>query len=209
MNELGGYAFADLRVGMCSTFAKTITEADIVLFAAVSGDNNAIHINEEFAAGTIFKGRIAHGLLSASVISAAIANGTGSGVRLLGIGRDLDVFIQRQLRTELAGANYAGIQSDYYSRINQIFGEPGSQSALDTQFNGFINSLQTLATSPDSITARTQVLNQARGLAQQLNSMSENIQSLRGQAETEIGGAVNRVNELLENIEQISAQVAS
>ncbi len=74
MNELGGYAFADLRVGMCATFAKTITEADIVLFAAVSGDNNAIHINEEFAAGTIFKGRIAHGLLSASVISAAIAN---------------------------------------------------------------------------------------------------------------------------------------
>ena len=39
-----------------------------------SGDNNAIHINEEFAAGTIFKGRIAHGMLSASVISAAIAN---------------------------------------------------------------------------------------------------------------------------------------
>ena len=74
MNELGGYAFADLRVGMCATFAKTVTEADIVLFAAVSGDNNAIHINEEFAAGTIFKGRIAHGLLSASVISAAIAN---------------------------------------------------------------------------------------------------------------------------------------
>jgi 3-hydroxybutyryl-CoA dehydratase len=74
MNELGGCAFADLRVGMCATFAKTITEADIVLFAAVSGDNNAIHINEEFAAGTIFKGRIAHGLLSASVISAAIAN---------------------------------------------------------------------------------------------------------------------------------------
>ena len=74
MNELGGYEFADLRVGMCATFAKTVTEADIVLFAAVSGDNNAIHINEEFAAGTIFKGRIAHGMLSASVISAAIAN---------------------------------------------------------------------------------------------------------------------------------------
>ena len=55
MNELGGYAFADLRVGMCATFAKTITEADIVLFAAVSGDNNAIHINEEFAPGTIFR----------------------------------------------------------------------------------------------------------------------------------------------------------
>jgi 3-hydroxybutyryl-CoA dehydratase len=74
MNELGGYEFKELRVGMFKTYAKTITEADIVLFAAVSGDNNAIHTNEEFAATTIFKGRIAHGMLSASVISAAIAN---------------------------------------------------------------------------------------------------------------------------------------
>ncbi len=74
MNELGGYEFKELRVGMFKTYAKTITETDIVLFAAVSGDNNAIHTNEEFAATTIFKGRIAHGMLSASVISAAIAN---------------------------------------------------------------------------------------------------------------------------------------
>jgi 3-hydroxybutyryl-CoA dehydratase len=74
MNELGGYEFEELRVGMSATYAKTITEADIVLFAAVSGDNNAIHTNEEFAATTIFKGRIAHGMLSASVISAALAN---------------------------------------------------------------------------------------------------------------------------------------
>jgi 3-hydroxybutyryl-CoA dehydratase len=74
MNELGGYEFKELRVGMFTTYAKTITEADIVLFAAVSGDNNAIHTNEKFAATTIFKGRIAHGMLSASVISAAIAN---------------------------------------------------------------------------------------------------------------------------------------
>jgi 3-hydroxybutyryl-CoA dehydratase len=74
MNELNGHDIEDLDVGMKATFAKTITEADIVLFAGASGDNNAIHINEEFAAATRFKGRIAHGMLSASVISAAIAN---------------------------------------------------------------------------------------------------------------------------------------
>ena len=74
MNQLGGYELADLRVGMSASFAKTITEADIVLFAAVSGDNNALHINAEYAETTIFKTRIAHGMLSASVISAAIAN---------------------------------------------------------------------------------------------------------------------------------------
>lgn len=73
MNDIGGYDFEDLQPGMRATFAKTITEADIVMFSAVSGDNNAVHINEEFARTTAFKGRIAHGMLSASVISAAIA----------------------------------------------------------------------------------------------------------------------------------------
>jgi len=72
---------------MHASFVKTITEADIVLFAAVSGDNNALHINQEFAQTTQFKGRIAHGMLSASVISAAIAGrlsgpGTNMGQNL-------------------------------------------------------------------------------------------------------------------------------
>lgn len=74
MNPLNGYDVEDLSVGMSATFAKTITEADVVLFAGVSGDNNAMHVNEEFAASTSFGGRIAHGMLTASVISAAIAN---------------------------------------------------------------------------------------------------------------------------------------
>ena len=74
MNDLNGYDIEDLHVGMSATFSKTITEADIVLFAGVSGDTNAIHINEEYAATTAFNGRIAHGFLSASVISAAVAN---------------------------------------------------------------------------------------------------------------------------------------
>lgn len=74
MNDQNGHDIEDLRVGMSATFSKTITEADIVMFAGVSGDINAMHINEEFAATTAFKGRIAHGMLSASVISAAVAN---------------------------------------------------------------------------------------------------------------------------------------
>ena len=74
MNRLNGYDVEDLRVGMSASFSKTITEADLVLFAGVSGDNNAMHVNEEFAAATPFGGRIAHGMLTASVISAAIAN---------------------------------------------------------------------------------------------------------------------------------------
>jgi 3-hydroxybutyryl-CoA dehydratase len=74
VNDQYGYDIEDLKEGMSASFAKTITEADIVLFAGVSGDNNAVHTNEEFAATTAFGGRIAHGFLTASVISAAVAN---------------------------------------------------------------------------------------------------------------------------------------
>jgi 3-hydroxybutyryl-CoA dehydratase len=74
MNEQNGYDIEDLHIGMSSTFAKTITEADILLFSGVSGDINAVHLNEEFAASTPFKGRIAHGMLSASLVSAVLGN---------------------------------------------------------------------------------------------------------------------------------------
>jgi 3-hydroxybutyryl-CoA dehydratase len=69
MSELNGYYFEDLSVGMSASFAKTVTEADIAAFAGVSGDFNPVHINEEFARDTMFKGRIAHGMLSAAFIS--------------------------------------------------------------------------------------------------------------------------------------------
>lgn len=67
-----GYCFEDLAVGMSASFAKTVTEADILLFSAVSGDTNPVHLNEVYAAGTRFRGRISHGLLSAGLISAVI-----------------------------------------------------------------------------------------------------------------------------------------
>ncbi len=75
-----GYALEDLEVGMRASFAKTITDADILMFAGVSGDTNPVHLNEEFAGETAFKGRIAHGMLTASLISTAL------GTKLPGAG---------------------------------------------------------------------------------------------------------------------------
>ncbi len=74
MNSVGCYNIEDLQPGMTASVAKTVTEADIVLCAGVSTDVNPAHLNEEFAKGTQFGGRIAHGMLSASFISAVLAN---------------------------------------------------------------------------------------------------------------------------------------
>jgi 3-hydroxybutyryl-CoA dehydratase len=67
--DLHGYFLEDLKIGMSALFAKTISEADIVMYAGVSGDTNPVHMNAEFAEQTMFKERIAHGMLSASLLS--------------------------------------------------------------------------------------------------------------------------------------------
>lgn len=74
MNSLGGYNIEDLQAGMSASVAKTVSEADIVLFAGISTDVNPVHLNEEWAKTTQFGGRIAHGMLSAGFISAVLAN---------------------------------------------------------------------------------------------------------------------------------------
>lgn len=70
----------DLSVGMTGSLSKTVTETDIILFAGITTDINSVHLDEEFAKTTMFGGRIAHGMLSASFISAVL------GARLPGPG---------------------------------------------------------------------------------------------------------------------------
>lgn len=69
-DELHGYYIEDLKEGMSAAFGKTVTDADISVFAGVSGDTNPVHLNDDFAKDTMFKTRIAHGMFGAGLISA-------------------------------------------------------------------------------------------------------------------------------------------
>lgn len=62
----------DIQVGDSATFAKTISEGDVYLFAGITGDFNPAHVDEAYAQGTFFKGRIAHGMLCGGLISAVL-----------------------------------------------------------------------------------------------------------------------------------------
>lgn len=64
------YFFEDLEIGMEASLTREVTEGDIVQFADISGDQNPVHIDADYAATTIFKERIAHGMLTAAYISA-------------------------------------------------------------------------------------------------------------------------------------------
>jgi len=89
MDERQGYFFDDLSEGMSAVFSKTITEADLLMFAGVSGDTNPIHLDQDFASRTIFEGRIAHGMLTASLVSTVL------GTKLPGPGA---IYVTQDLR---------------------------------------------------------------------------------------------------------------
>ena len=89
-----GKTIAEIKIGDSAEFSKTIAEADIYLFAGITGDLNPAHINEEYAKNTFFKGRIAHGMLLAGFISSVI------GCQLPGPG---SIYIKQDLKFRAPG----------------------------------------------------------------------------------------------------------
>jgi acyl dehydratase len=73
LDTLENITYAELNEGDTATFTRTLSEDQLVLFAAVSGDVNPVHLDSEFAAESIFKERVAHGMWSGALISAALA----------------------------------------------------------------------------------------------------------------------------------------
>ena len=88
-DELRGKYVDELSEGMSAIFTRTVTEADIVLYSGISGDTNPVHLDQEFANSTMFKGRIAHGMLTAGFISAVL------GTRLPGPG---SIYLSQSLK---------------------------------------------------------------------------------------------------------------
>lgn len=82
-------SFDELQVGQAAVYDRVVENGDIQLFAELSGDNNPVHLNDQFAMTTMFKGRIAHGMLSATFISKVL------GTQLPGEGA---IYVEQSLR---------------------------------------------------------------------------------------------------------------
>jgi flagellar hook-associated protein 1 FlgK len=134
---------------------------------------------------------------------------TSIGVRVSDIQREIDLYIQRQLRVENAGASYADTRAQMYSQLQEIYGQPGADTSLESVYNSFTSALQVLSTSPDDPGARTAVVNSAQLLAQQLNQLSGNIQGLRANSELAISDAINTANEAMTQIASLNQQIAA
>src|ERR1700760_76127 len=111
------------------------------------------------------------------------SGGTGTNVAVTGVNRQLDLFVQGQLRTETSGGAYADQTANILGQLQSVYGTPGGNGTLETAYNSFTASLQALSGSPGNASAQAVALSAAQSLAQQLNTTTQGIQSLRTNVE--------------------------
>ncbi len=141
-------------------------------------------------------------------VATTTAGDAGSSVRVVGVNRELDQYIQSQLRTETSGGAYADLRANFYSQLQAVYGDPSSSASLESVFSSFTSVVQSLVTSPDSTAARSLVLSNAQVLAQTLNTTTADVQTLRTNAEGGLSDAVATANEAMQKIADLNARLA-
>jgi len=150
------------------------------------------------------------GYVKKNSVSVQISAGqAGTSVAVGEIQRQLDQYVQRQMRTEASGAAYASLRADFLENLQTVYGSPGSTASIESVFNDFTNALQALSTSPDDQAARNAVLAQAQVLTQQLNSMTSQIQGMRADAELGLADSVTKANNAMAQIAEINKQLSN
>ena len=137
-----------------------------------------------------------------------IASGTvGSSVEVTGVNRQLDLFVQNQLRTETSGGSYATQISNILSQLQSVYGTPGGDGTLENALNNFTTALQSLSNSPGDSSAQAVALSAAQTLAGQLNSTTQGIQTLRSNVDQDIGNSANQANNDMSQIATINTRL--
>jgi flagellar hook-associated protein 1 FlgK len=164
------------------------------------------------AALSITSGNIANAQTPGYVVQNAnqievSSGGPGSTVQVTGVNRELDVFVQNQLRTETSGGGYADQTANILGQLQSVYGTPGSVGTLETAYNNFTSAIQALSTSSGGQSTQVTALSAAQSLAQQLNSTTQGIQSLRTNVQQDIGTSVGQANTDMAQIASINTQL--
>jgi len=136
-----------------------------------------------------------------------ILDGMGAGVFSGNITRSVDASLQQQLRLQSAGAGQYDTLSNYYDQMQNLFGSLDSNSSFVSAIDKFEATLQALGVTPEGVSQRTDVVNAAQNLTQQLASTGSQLQSLRRQADNDISDSVSTVNAQLQIIDQLNKAI--
>lgn len=131
----------------------------------------------------------------------------GSTVTTTGVSRELDTYVQKQLRTETGGSGYADQMANILKQLQNVYGTPGNSGTLETALNSFTTALQALSTNAGSSSAQTVALGAAQTLAQQLNLTTKGIQSLRSNVEQDLSTSALAANAAMQQVANINSRL--
>ncbi|HTA99967.1 MAG TPA: flagellar hook-associated protein FlgK [Bradyrhizobium sp.] len=148
------------------------------------------------------------GYVSESINQVEVATGdTGASVSVQGVNRQLDQYVQQQLRSETSGGAYADQMANVLTQLQSVYGTPGAAGSLETAYSNFTTAIQALSTTSGSSSSQIAAGSAAQALAQQLNATSQGIQTLRSNAEQDISISVTQANSAMSQIAQINTQL--
>src|ERR1700732_4971438 len=132
-----------------------------------------------------------------------LAGDSGASVNVTGVNRQLDQFLQTQLRNETSGGAFADQTAIILNQLQTVYGTPGQAGSLGNSLSNSPTAVQALSTNAGAPAAQSTALTAAQSLAQQLNTTTQGIQTLRSNTEQDIGISVNQANAALTSIAQL------
>ena len=139
---------------------------------------------------------------------AVIIGGVGAGVEISSISRTVNEFMLKDLRVQISAMNEFDERNQFYGRMQDLFGSPGSDTSVGVSIADLASRIQALSVSPENYSLMTEITSRAELLAQQFNQISEEIESLRLEADTNIGQAILTVNTQLSRIQELNIRIA-
>jgi flagellar hook-associated protein 1 FlgK len=136
-----------------------------------------------------------------------ITGDVGASVSVTGVNRELNQFVQTQLRSEMSGGAYADQIASVLTQLQSVYGTPGEAGSLEVAYSNFTTALQALSTTSGSSSAQISAVTAAQSLAQQLNATTHGIQALRSNAEQDLNLSVGQANAAMTQIAHINAQL--
>ena len=142
-----------------------------------------------------------------AVFEQRVVNGSGAGVSISNIVRNVDEGLLKSLRNQYSGLKEVSVQSTYYSRMQDLFGTPADNSSISHILTKFTNTIESLVISPEKPLNQQEVVRWEEETTLKIQQIDKTIQDLRLEADVAIGQEVTKLNELVRRIQSQNEQI--
>jgi flagellar hook-associated protein 1 FlgK len=174
-----------------------------IAMSGLRANQSALSIVSSNIANAQTPGYVAEGINQVEVAT----GDNGASVIVTGVNRQLDQFIQAQLRTETSGGAFADQTASVLTQLQSVYGTPGAAGSLEAAFSNFTTALQSLSTTSGSSSSQISAATAAQSLVQQLNATTQGIQTLRSNAEQDLNISVGQANTAMSQIAQLNTRL--